>query len=210
MLYFNTLPKIFTTDESGNVLLLTNILTRAKIIDSLQNNPLLFYEYAIQNGDTPEIISHKYYGDPYKYWIILYSNQILDPIWQWPMDDNVFDQYINVKYATQAAAENKTPFEYATSTVYRYEKWVTTTDLTTGVPDVKKYNINQETYNSLMPSTNTYTLPNNTTVTVEISKNIVYIYDQEIDVNESRRQIKILNESYMYRMEEQLKLVMGT
>ena len=155
MLYFNTLPKIFTTDESGNVLLLTNILTRAKIIDSLQNNPLLFYEYAIQNGDTPEIISHKYYGDPYKYWIILYSNQILDPIWQWPMDDNIFDQYINVKYATQAAAENKTPFEYTTSTVYRYEKLVTTTDLTTGIPDVKKYNISQETYNGLMPSTNT-------------------------------------------------------
>jgi hypothetical protein len=33
----------------------------------------------MRDTDTPEIIAHKLYGDPNKYWIILLANQILDP-----------------------------------------------------------------------------------------------------------------------------------
>ena len=90
MLYFNTLPKVITPDQNGNYILMTNILTRATLIEELQNNPMLFYTYSIQEGDTPEIISEKYYGDPYKYWIVLYSNQIMDPIWNWPLNYEQF------------------------------------------------------------------------------------------------------------------------
>jgi len=61
MLYFNTLPKIFTPDQNGNYILMTNILTRAKLVEKLQNNPMLFYKYTIQDGDTPEILAEKYY-----------------------------------------------------------------------------------------------------------------------------------------------------
>jgi hypothetical protein len=34
------------------------------------------------------------------------------------------------------------------------------------------------------------------TATVAISKNIVYIYDYENDLNESRREIKLLNQAF--------------
>ena len=65
MLYFNTLPKVITPDQNGNYILMTNILTRATLIEELQNNPMLFYTYNIQDGDTPEIIAEKYYNETY-------------------------------------------------------------------------------------------------------------------------------------------------
>jgi hypothetical protein len=61
MLYFNTLPKVLTPDQNGNYILMTNILSRASLIEELQDNPMLFYKYNIQDGDTPEIIAEKYY-----------------------------------------------------------------------------------------------------------------------------------------------------
>ena len=78
MLYFDTLPKIITPDQNGQPILLTNIMVRAKLLEELENNPMLFYQYSIQDGDTPEIIADKYYNDSYRYWIILYSNKVGD------------------------------------------------------------------------------------------------------------------------------------
>lgn len=210
MLYFDTLPKILTTDELGYPIVMTNILTRAKLVDELQNNPMLFYEYEVQEGDTPETIAFKYYGDSYKYWIILYSNQILDPIWEWPiLDEQQFLKYLENKYASDAQAAGKTPFEYINTTVYSYYKSITTTNLNTDQVDIKKVSVDLPTYNSIIQSVNTYDLPSGYSTKVEIGKTLSYIIDYEREQNEKRRTIKIMNESYSYRMEEQLKFVMG-
>ena len=213
MYYFDTLPKIITPDQNGYPIVMTNILTRASLVQELINNPMQFYEYAIQEGDTPELVADKYYGDPFKYWIVLFSNQILDPIWEWPMPYATFLEYINAKYITEAEAENKTPFEYVNTTVYQYEKVITTTDKTTDISTIKKVSITQSEYNSLSESTVTYDIPypaiaNGTQCIVSTTKNIVTLYDYEEDRNESRRQIKLLNEFYVGEMEEQLKFLM--
>ena len=210
MLYFDTLPKILKRDELGHPIVLTNIMSRAKLIDSLQNNPMLFYEYAIQEGDTPEIIAEKYYGDPYKYWVVLYSNQILDPVWEWPMNDQQLLGYLENKYASEAEAAEETPLAYITTTVHHYEKTTTTVNLSTDESDTKYTIIDETTYNSLLPSSNIYTLSNGERVSVTISKRIVTILENESSLNDAKRQIKILDESYVFRMEEQLKFVMGT
>ena len=98
MQYFSILPKIIKTDAKGNSILMTNLMARASVIPSLLNNPALFYKYDIQDGDTPEIVAHKYYGDVYRYWVVLFSNQILDPQWQWPLNSNEFASYLTAKY----------------------------------------------------------------------------------------------------------------
>jgi hypothetical protein len=208
MYYFDTLPKIITPDQNGYPILMTNIISRASLVQELINNPMQFYQYAIQEGDTPEIVADKYYGDPFKYWIVLFSNQILDPIWEWPMPYATFLKYIDTKYATEAEVENKTPFEYVNTTIYQYEKVFTTTDKTTDIPTIKKVSITQSEYNSLSETSTTYDIPGGTICTVAITKNIVTLYDYEEDLNESRRQIKLLNEFYVSEMEEQLKLLM--
>jgi hypothetical protein len=208
MLYFKTLPKVFTPDESGNILVLTNILARAKLLDELQNNPMLFYKYSIQEGDTPEIIADKYYDDSYKYWIIMYSNQLMDPMWDWPMDYNQFVDYLNSKYGQVAEDAGKTVFEYLQSTVYQYQKITTTTDLITDISNTEVASISESVFITLQETTTTYSLPNGTSCKVQIQKNIQYLYDYENELNESKREIKIMDSAYALEMEDQLYSLM--
>lgn len=208
MYYFKTLPKIITPDQNGYPILMTNLLSRAAIVQKLLNNPMQFYEYAIQEGDTPEIVADKYYGDPFKYWIVLFSNQILDPIWEWPMSYTALLEYIDSKYATEAEDAGKTPYEYTNTTVYEYKKIITTTDVFTRNETVKKVSITEDDYNTLSESTTTYDIPGGTSCIVAITKNIVTLFDYEEDLNESRRQIKLLNSNYAGDIEQQLKILM--
>jgi len=210
MLYFNTLPKVLTPDQNGNYILMTNLMSRATLVEELQNNSMLFYKYNIQDGDTPEIIAEKYYDDAYKYWIVLYSNQILDPIWNWPLPYSQFLDFINNKYATDSAAAGKTPFEYTQTTVYEYEKLITTFDSYSETKTEKIIPLNLASYNSLVESTNTYLLPNKLTCTVTITKRSISLYDYEFALNEAKREIKIMNKNYVNQMEQQLKTLMGT
>lgn len=210
MLYFNTLPKVLTPDQNGNYILMSNILTRATLIEELQDNPMLFYKYNIQDGDTPEIISEKYYGDPYKYWIVLYSNQIMDPVWDWPLNYQQFLDYINNKYATEAEDAGKTPYEYTNTTVHAYEKVITTTDSYSEVSTEKIVPLDEDSYNSFVETNNTYTLPSGLTCSVRVTKRSVSLYDYEFNLNEAKREIKIMNNNYVNQMEEQLKTVMGS
>jgi len=228
MLYFDTLPKVLMRDQNGNRIVLTNLMSRSTIIDELQNNSVVFYKYNVQEGDTPETVAHKYYGDPYKYWIVMYSNQLLDPLWDWPMNYQTFIDYLNAKYDAEyklaLAAETTTAkdaYGYVQSTVYRYEKITTTTDLESNQVTVTKNSIDFNTYYALAETTTTYNIPGiplksapevyvePTQVTVSISKNIVYIYDYENDLNESRREIKLLNQAFAGDMEEQFKNLMS-
>ena len=208
MYYFKTLPKIITPDQNGYPILMTNLLARSTIVQELLNNPMQFYEYAIQEGDTPEIVAEKYYGDPFKYWIVLFSNQILDPVWEWPMAYATFLEYLDLKYATEAADADKTPFEYTNTTVYEYKKIITTIDVYTRTETIKDVSITQSDYNTLTESTTTYDIPGGTSCIVSITKNIVTLYDYEEELNESRRQIKLLNNTYAGEMERQLKVLM--
>ena len=189
---------------------MTNLMSRATLVEELQNNSMLFYKYNIQDGDTPEIIAEKYYDDAYKYWIVLYSNQILDPIWNWPLPYSQFLDFINNKYATDSAAAGKTPFEYTQTTVYEYEKLITTFDSYSETKTEKIIPLNLASYNSLVESTNTYLLPNKLTCTVTITKRSISLYDYEFALNEAKREIKIMNKNYVNQMEQQLKTLMGT
>lgn len=199
MLYFDTLPKIITPDENGNPILLTNLIARAKLIEELRNNPMLFYEYAIQDGDTPEIIAEKYYEDSYRYWIVLLSNEILNPVWDWPLNYNEFLQYIDAKYASEANTASMTPFEYTNTEIYQYKKIITITNEESS--NVSEVSITQQDYNSLVISNTTYTVAN-TNVTYAITKETVTIYDHEEYLNEEKRQIKLLNNSFVGNFEQ--------
>jgi hypothetical protein len=99
MKYFNAIPKIaYNNPITGNPLIMTNIMQRVSVVAAVLNNPLLYYEYDIQEGDTPDIVAYKYYGDPYRYWLVLFANQYLDPQFDWPLNYGEFGDYINNQY----------------------------------------------------------------------------------------------------------------
>lgn len=198
MQYFDTLPKLIKKDSFGNKLLMTNIMARSSVLPALLNNASLFYQYDIQDGDTPESIAYKYYGEVYRYWIVLFVNQIIDPQWQWPMSTSVFNNYIADKY------QSVDP----TTIIVDYQKIVTTTDNGTNTTTVETVSIDENTYNSLATSTLTYSLPTGS-VTVAISKKSVSQYDIEVSLNESNRTINILNNNYVDEIEKEFQSLMA-
>jgi hypothetical protein len=199
MQYFDTLPKIVYTNSAGQSLAMTNLLARASVIPQILKDPLVYYSYDIQEGDTPEIIAHKYYGDSYRYWIVLFANELLDPQWDWPMSPVVLKKYLENKYLSTNVY----------TTISYYEKIITQYDSNTQTTTVNKIRINQSTYNSLpVTQTNYYDLPTGP-VTITTERNAVSIYDYELALNESKRNIKILNSNYVSEVENQLKKLMA-
>jgi len=209
MLYFDTLPKIVTVDNNNNPVIATNLLSRASIIQNLLVNPALFYTYDIQDGDTPEIVASKYYGDPYRYWLVLFSNQILDPQWQWPLSSLQFEAYMEDKYGALAAANNQTTVTYTQSITQEYRKIYTSYDSTTANTTTINYTIDQNTYTNLITGTQTVSLPSGASCTITIEKTPIDLYTYEVEQNEAKRTINLINSIYAGQFEQQLDSLMN-
>ena len=213
MKYFQQLPIIKMPDYNGNFVNVTNIMERTEIVPSLLNNALLFYSYDIKGGDTPDIIAQKYYNDSYRYWITLYGSQILDPIGDWPMDPNLFNDFLVDKYKSATAnslniavANVTSPqvLTYTQNTVYQYVESVTTTDSTSLESNTTIYFIDQNAYANVTKGTQTAILPSGASVTVVTNAYPQNIFDYEVQVNEAKRSINLVNVNYAGVLEKQL------
>jgi len=200
--YFNYFPKTLysLSDEKNSVDVITNIISRFKFDSELKDNSSLFYPYEIQDGDTPEIIANKYYGSPEKHWVVLMFNDIIDPQYDWPLDQRTITKFINDKYAEDGAnaLPVKTGLAWSQQNTKKYFK-VVTRSTNNNTKDVikEKMEIDSNTYTDLVQSTDTYTLKNGVTVTQKITKETQSYYDYEIEQNESKRKIKLLRSEYV-------------
>jgi len=94
---------------------------------------------------------------------------------------------------------------YTQATAYEYQKVVTTIDSSTQTTVIKTVAIDETTYLQLIPSSTVQTFPNGSTVTYNVSKNALSIYDYENQLNESKRNINLINKNYASQMESQFK-----
>ena len=98
-MYFSSFP-VIPYDSKGDLNFkdVTNLLRRVGLRTKLKSNTLLYDTYNVKEGETPEMIAHKLYGDPELHWIILLVNEITDRYHQWPMSGIQFLDYLNDKY----------------------------------------------------------------------------------------------------------------
>jgi len=98
-MYFNSMPKIYYDSAGiGQPKIVTNIMRRVGIRAKVKVNTMLFDTYKLREGETPEIIAHKLYGDPELHWIVMLVNNVVDRYHDWPMSSNQFNSYLNQKY----------------------------------------------------------------------------------------------------------------
>jgi len=99
-MYFDKFP-IIPYDSVGDLQFkdVTNLLRRVGLRAKLKSNTALFDTYSVKEGETPEMIAHKLYGDSELHWIVLLINEITDRYHQWPMSFIQFNQYLNDKYS---------------------------------------------------------------------------------------------------------------
>ena len=98
-MYFDSFPVIFY-DSSGDLIFkdVTNLLRRVGLRTKVRTNSLLYDTYDVKEGETPEMIAHRLYGNTELHWIILLVNEVTDRYHQWPMTTPQFLDFINDKY----------------------------------------------------------------------------------------------------------------
>ena len=166
MRYFVNFPEVvYPLEDRAKTI--TNISLRFKINDFVRKNAPVYYPYIIKEGETPEVIATAYYGHPRFVWLIYAANDIIDPLFEWPLDYENFSNYIRKKYGS---------IEEAMTTVHHYENG-------------DGLIVDLLTYNSLLAA----------------DRASIDCYSYEHDLNEARRNIKLIDSRYINQIEKELQ-----
>lgn len=94
-MYFNSFPltKYTIKGKTENVL---DIFRRVAI---LKEKTTAYYDLLVTDADTIETLAEKYYGDANLSWIIALTNDIIDPISEFPMSRMTLTDLYNTKYS---------------------------------------------------------------------------------------------------------------
>lgn len=165
MNYFEKFPKtLYSTDNYSTTDFVTNIVIRFRFLSEVLNNTDSFYPVVIRDGERPDTIAAKYYGDAKYAWLVSAFNQYIDPLFEWPLNQEEFDSYIKREYGSVATAKAQVKYYFKT--------------------------LNNKKY--IVDSSQAYT----STQTE---------YDFEEELNEKRRNIKLIERSLIPQIEAELK-----
>jgi hypothetical protein len=98
-MYFENFPQVIYSLDSGLTSFnIVDVFTRVKADVQKTLTRTTYDEYDVRDGETPEILADKFYGNVNLYWIILIANEILDPRFDWPLTTQQLSSYITGKY----------------------------------------------------------------------------------------------------------------
>lgn len=186
--YFKSFPKVnYELKKNKNPLLLTNITQRFKIRNTLKSFSAIYYDYLVQDTDRPDLVAFKYYGDETLDWVLFLINDIIDPYYDWPMDQRTFNNYMKSLYGSVDSAK---------STVFEYRKILNEQGhLIDGTVLPKRtVVIDTNTYNSLPPT----------------SREIIYGYNYYEEINDLKRRIRILDKNFIGLVTREVENIFNT
>jgi len=182
---FRSFPQVnYSLKKNKNFELLTNVTLRFKVRDIIKNRTAIYFDYVIKDSDRPDIIATKYYDDPTLDWIIFLVNDIVDPYYDWPLNDEGFDSYMRTLYGSTAAAK---------STVFEYRKIITKANVRFDGKIIPKRTVvvDENTYNSL----------------VATDREQISAYDYYFEQNTEKRKIKILDKQFVSTLIREVDLI---
>ena len=106
--YFNEFPRIQynLSGVNGTTVDVTDIFRRVKIRSKIADNVTLFDKYDVIEGEKPEDVAYKAYGDADYFWVVTLVNNIVNRYYDWPLDEYNFQQYVADKYANPDAVHH--------------------------------------------------------------------------------------------------------
>jgi len=184
--YFSYFPTIdHDLTNVGQTVELTNVLRRFIVRPDVQERSDVFYDYNIQAGDRPDTIAEKYYGDPKLAWVVLLFNKIYDVNFDWALFNQDFDNYIKGKYGSIPQSQSE---------VHEYRQILNEAEVKfdgTKIPE-RYVVVDQTTYNTLSPT----------------ERRTIYKYDYEIEENEKRREIRILDKRFLDKVRDEVEIIL--
>ena len=184
--YFSSIPNVdydINGTEPNQFRAVTNIMSRVRFKPSVIENITDYYPYKVLEGERPDIVSYKKYGTVAYSYLILLINDIVDPLFDWPLPSRQFENYIIEQYGSVANAQSTNKYYYQ---IVRAE--VAKTGISERVPEYKII-VDQTTYNSLDAS-------------VRSAQNV---YDWETEQNDNKREIKIINPDFIQDIDYEVK-----
>ena len=186
--YFSYFPSVeHDLKQNGTFVTVTNILKRFKIHDDVRDLTEVFYPYQLQDGDRPDVVAEKYYGNANYAWLVLFSNNIVDPVKEWPLYGTDFRNYLVTKYGSIESANTTVKKRYKVlSAAFR--------KIDGTVIPKRRLEIDETTYNTLS----------------ETDKEFQTAYEYEVEVNDDKRKIHLIDSSYLSIITDQVENILRT
>ena len=186
--YFSYFPSVeHDLKQNGTFVTVTNILKRFKIHDDVRDLTEVFYPYQLQDGDRPDVVAEKYYGNANYAWLVLFSNNIVDPVKEWPLYGTDFRNYLVTKYGSIESANTtvKKRYKVLSASFRRIDGTI--------VPK-RRLEIDETTFNGLD----------------EEDREFQTAYEYEVEVNDDKRKIHLLDSSYLSVITDQVEDILRT
>ena len=186
--YFSYFPSVeHDLKQNGTFVTVTNILKRFKLHDDARDQTEVFYPYQLQDGDRPDVVAEKYYGNANYAWLVLFSNNIVDPVKEWPLYGTDFTNYMKSKYGS---------IELANTTVKKRYKVLSAAfrKIDGTVIPKRRLEIDETTFNTLS----------------EADRELQTAYEYEVEVNDDKRKIHLIDSSYLSVITDQVENILRT
>jgi len=184
--YFRNIPNVLydiNGTEPNQYRAVTNIMKRVKFRPSVIENISDYYPYRVREGERPDIVSFQKYGTVAYSYLILLLNDIVDPLFDWPLHTRQFENYIIEKYGSISTAQTTNKYYYQ---IVRSE--VARTGTSERIPEVKII-VDLTTYNTLDAS----------------ARSSQTVYDWEDELNDNKRDIKLINPNFIQDIDYEVK-----
>ena len=118
-MYFKDFPTFLYDFNYGNGKIKTSavkdITRNIRFRRDILANITLYEEYDIVDGETPEIISEKFYGTPEYHWVVMLANERFDYNSEFPLMEPELDRHIKTAYNPKITADR---WWYEGNTIY--------------------------------------------------------------------------------------------
>jgi hypothetical protein len=104
-MYFSYIPSINYNAANLNYpfsendyIVAKNFFKRYKVNETLTSSTRFFKKYAINDGDRLDTIAERAYGNPFYDWIIVLTNNIVNPLFSFPMSSEQLRKHCETSY----------------------------------------------------------------------------------------------------------------
>ena len=180
--YFRKLPDLdypsLVNDRNSvyDYQIVKNIFKRAVLRDDIFDEVTAFTKYSVQGDERPDQVAYRFYKDSGLDWVVLTTNNIIHVRDEWPMGNQDFLTYLNDKYTSQEL-----------SNVHHYETEI--------IRDSRGRLIQPE--GLTVPAGHSVSFLDNGVLRTESKVKLFTFLQNEIDLNDAKREINILKERYL-------------
>lgn len=110
MTYFKFFSKYVTTTIDKKLVVVTDIFKRIGLGEQYKDISSLMIPYLVTDGETPELVSYKFYDTPDYHWVVLLMNGITNPRTEWPIANADIEKSVFAKYPFTVLVPNTSSY----------------------------------------------------------------------------------------------------